>query len=119
MTFEFLPTNPDLISTALAGAMSYFLKQGTPTGAAVEQLASILVGKNLANNSSFADPSDSEALYGKTIREMDFFTAAARGGYSAYAKRSTNIIAMDAVKGAVCNIAARMIADKIMPGMNH
>ena len=115
MSFVFLPTTADLISTAIAGAASYFLKQGTPAGAAVEQLVSILAGKNAANNSTFADPTDSEGMYGKTIKEYDLFTAAARGGYSAYAKRSTNVIAMDAAKGALCNIMGRMAAEKFMP----
>jgi hypothetical protein len=117
MSFEFLPTSADLISTAIAGAASYFLKQGSPTSAAIEQLVSILAGKNIANNSSFADPSDSEGMYGKTIKEYDLFTAVARGGYSAYSKRSTNVIAMDAAKGALCNVIARMAADAIMPDM--
>lgn len=115
MTFEFLPTSADLISTAIAGAASYFLKQGTPTSAAIEQLVSILAGKNMANNTSFADPTDPGATYGATIKEYDLFTAAARGGYSAYAKRPTNVIAMDAAKGALCNIMGRMAAEKFMP----
>ena len=115
MSYVLMPNTADLISTAIAGAASYFLKQGTPSGAAVEQLVSILVGRNIAQNSAFANPTDPEGVYGKTVKEHDLFTAVARGGYSAYAKRSTKVIAMDAVKGAACNVMARMIEEKMLP----
>tara|TARA_R110002126_G_scaffold274656_4_gene419789 strand:+ start:471 stop:833 length:363 start_codon:yes stop_codon:yes gene_type:complete len=114
-SFEFLPNTADLISTALAAASSFFLKQGTPTNAALEQLVSIIAGKNVANNTAFADVTDGEGFYGSTVLEYDLFTGAARGGYSAFKKRGTNVIAMDAGKGVLCNVAGRMIAKAISP----
>lgn len=108
MNFVFLPETSDLISTALAGVVCYFTKQLPPVTAAIEQLGSIMVAKNIANNTAFAD-----SLGGEMIQEYDIFTAAAQGSYSALKKRSVNMIAMNSVKGAVYNVAGRMAAEQL------
>ena len=108
-----MPSNEDLASTVIAMAIAYLTKQSSPSAAGLEQMGAIILGRNLANNTAFANPSNTTNFYGSTMREHDAFTAGLRGGYSAYSKRSSKTIAMDTVKGAACNIMGRMAIEKM------
>lgn len=103
----------DLIATGLSALACYMYKLPAGQGAA-EQFGAILVGKNLANNTAMLDRANPS---GSLIKECDVWTAITRGSYSAFQKRSTNRILVDAVKGAGLNVAARYISPYINVSM--
>lgn len=108
INLTFAPTAEDLISTALCAGSAYYFKT-SPSGAAIEQFGSILVGKNISNNTSMFDRSSPDVL----VQEYDLWTGASRGIYSAFNSRPNSRVARDAISGGVSNIAARYLAQYI------
>jgi len=108
-----IPNRDDIASalTAVGSAMA-FKGQGEPWNAGIEQIASIMVGRNIAARIESTDRSDPA---GSTIKEYDVYTGGIRAGWSAYKGRGNQRIAMDGAKGVVCNIIGRELIKNFFP----
>lgn len=104
-----IPDKYDLVSTGLAYAANMWLK-GSPGQGAIEQLASIMVAKNIAERVEMTDRTAD-----KTITEVDIWTGVVRAGWSGFKGRSTNAVIEDGAKGIICNVVARPLTDAILP----
>ena len=108
-----IPNRDDIASTLTAvGASMAFKGYGAPWDNGIEQLVSIIVGRNLAARIEGTDRSDPTA---STVKEYDMYTGLGRAGYSGYKKRSNERVGMDGLKGVLCNIVGREVIKSFFP----
>lgn len=101
------PTKTDVLSVVICAAGSMF--QGLkPVDAALEQLASIMAAKNVSSRVSATD-----MPAGGVVVEDDLYVAASRAAIAKYQKKSNNMIAMAAARGAASNVAARLLEKQL------
>ena len=108
---NFLPELSDLLAAGVAAVTSMAMSgMGSPQNSAMEQLGSQIVGKVGAGYFNITDAVQSPTL---GITEHDAFVGASRAGYSLSQKRSNQRVLMEGLKGVLCSVAGKQLAQNL------
>jgi hypothetical protein len=107
---DIIPNREDLFSAAFAAAGSFLMKSGSPGMEAAEQLASVLIARNLAAGINSTDSAE-----GMTLKEHDLYTAGIRAGVSLFQKGGQNQVMYSAFNGIASNVLARFLNTRVVP----
>lgn len=106
---DIIPKRSDLLSVAFAGLGAWAMKKGNPGMEMVEQLASVIIGKNLAGTIDSTD-----GFEGVTLKEYDLYTAGSRAGISLFQKGGQQQVMFSAFSGIASNLLARFVDTKLV-----